>query len=135
MRERGFLEEEIKSAEELLQNHIDQPLVSLGSEELVSHAVAKMRKFKISQIPVKKDGEFVGMVDEKSLINHVLDNPNFKDEPICSIMGPCLPIVEKNTSVKELSRMISKDVPAVLVNLGDNQYHILTRHDLISAIG
>lgn len=135
MRDRGFLEEEIKTAEDLLQNHINEPLVSLGCEELVSHAVAKMRQFKISQIPVKKDGEFVGMVDEKTLINHVLDNPDYKDKPISSLMGPGLPLVEKNTTIKELSKMISKDVPAVLVHLGNKNYHILTRHDLISAIG
>jgi cystathionine beta-synthase len=134
MRDRGFLEEEIKTAEDLLQNHIDLPLVSLGCEELVSHAVAKMRDFKISQIPVRKDGEFVGVVDEKNLINHILDNPNLRDQPVSTVMGPALPVVKKSTTIKELSKTISKDVPAVLVDLGDNKYHILTRHDLIGAI-
>ena len=36
MRERGFLEEEFKNAKELIQNHSDQPLVTLFGEELVS---------------------------------------------------------------------------------------------------
>jgi cystathionine beta-synthase len=65
MRERGFLEETRKNAEDLILNHLDEPLVTLGTEELVSHAVSKMRKYNISQIPVVKEEQFVGMVDEK----------------------------------------------------------------------
>lgn len=135
MRDRGFLEEQHKTAKDLILNHIDKPLVTLGVEELVSHAVSKMRNHSISQIPVTKDGEFVGMVDEKTLISQIIDNPDFKDEVIGKIMGPALPIVSAGTSIRELSKIISKDIPAALVNFEDNRHHIVTRHDLIAAIG
>jgi cystathionine beta-synthase len=134
MRERGFLEEDHKSAEDLIQNHIEHPMVTLGVEELVSHAVAKMRAHKISQIPVTKNGEFVGMVDERTLINEIMDNSDMKDEVIGKIMGPKLPMVKANIPIKELAKVISKDVPAAIVDLGDGKYHIVTRHDLIAAI-
>ena len=58
MRERGFLEEELLTAADLVAKHGNKPLVSLYAEELVSHAIAKMRNFDISQIPVMKDGKF-----------------------------------------------------------------------------
>lgn len=135
MRDRGFLEEQHKTAQDLIENHIDEPLVTLGVEELVSHAVGKMRNFNISQIPVTKDGEFVGMVDETALISQLVDNPQFKDEVIGKIMKPALPIVSANTSIQELSKVISKDIPAAIVKLDNNKYHIVTRHDLIAAIG
>jgi cystathionine beta-synthase len=135
MRERGFLEEKHKTAQDLIQNHIDEPLVTLGVEELVSHAVGKMRNYNISQIPVTRDGEFVGMVDERTLINQLIDNPDFKDEVIGKIMGPALPTVLANTSIQELSKVISKDIPAVIVKLDNDKHHIITRHDLIAAIG
>ncbi|PHR47281.1 MAG: cystathionine beta-synthase [Fluviicola sp.] len=135
MKERGFLEEQHKTAKDLIENHINEPLVTLGVEELVSHAVGKMRNFNISQIPVTKDGEFVGMVDEKALISQLIDNPQFKDEVIGKIMNPPLPIVSGNTSIQELSKVICKDVPAVIVKLDDDKHHIVTRHDLIAAIG
>jgi len=135
MRDRGFLEEKHKTAKDLIENHIDEPLVTLGVEELVSHAVGKMRNFSISQIPVTRDGEFVGMVDEKALINQLIDNPQFKDEVIGKIMKPALPVVSANTSIQELSKIISKDIPAVIVKLDNNKHHIVTRHDLIAAIG
>ena len=65
----------------------------------------------------------------------MIDNPQFKDEVIGKIMNPPLPIVSGNTSIQELSKVISKDVPAVIVELDDNKHHIVTRHDLIAAIG
>src|SRR5690554_5811818 len=134
MRDRGFLEEGHQSAEDLLEHHKDQPLVTIGVEELVSHAVAKMRTFKISQIPVTKDGEFVGMIDETALINQIVDNEQIKDEAIGNIMGPKLPVVKPSASIKELSKLINKDVPAVLVELENGKFHIVTRHDVISAM-
>lgn len=134
MRERGFLEEEHKTALDLIGNHKDLPLITLGSEELVSHAVGKMREYNISQIPVKKDGEFVGVVDEKSLINHIIDCPEDRDIAVSQVMGNPLPVVEKTATVHELSKIICKDCPAVLVKLEDEKFHILTRHDLIAAI-
>ena len=93
-----------------------------------------MRAHKISQIPVTKDGEFVGMVDERTLINQIMDNAEMKDEVIGKIMGPKLPVVTAETSIKDLSKVISKDVPAALVDLGNGEHHIVTRHDLIAAI-
>jgi len=134
MRERGFLEEMHKTALDLISNHKDLPLITLGSEELVSHAVGKMREYNISQIPVKKDGKFVGVVDEKSLINHIIDCPEDRDVAVSHVMGNPLPIVQKTTTIHELSKVICKDCPAVLVELEDHKYQILTRHDLIAAI-
>jgi cystathionine beta-synthase len=134
MRERGFLEEDRKNVKDLIANHMDEPLVTLGTEELVSHAVAKLRKYNISQIPVVKEGAFVGMIDEKTLINQIIENPDFKDELVGSIMAPPLPVVPAGLSTKELSKLICKDVPAAIVDLGNGKYHIVTRHDLIAAI-
>ena len=134
MRERGFLEEDHKTAEDLLSGREDNPLITIGVGELVSHAVAKMRTYQISQIPVTKGGEFVGMVNETTLINQMVDGTNIQDETIDKVMGAPLPIVKPDASIKELSQLIKKDVPAVLVDFGNNKYRIVTRHDVISAM-
>ncbi|MDX1652859.1 MAG: pyridoxal-phosphate dependent enzyme [Brumimicrobium sp.] len=135
MRDRGFLEEEMKTVKDLIADHMNQPLVTLGVEELVSHAVSKMRQFNISQIPVTKDGKFVGMVDERTLINQILDNPEFKDEVIGKIMAPPLPEVDGDTPISQLTKILSKNTPAALVKLAENNYHIVSRYDLIASIG
>src|SRR5690606_37015782 len=68
MRERGYLEDEITTAEDLIKNHIDKPLVVVRTEELVSHAIERMRQFKISQIPVIDTSGFVGALEDADLL-------------------------------------------------------------------
>ena len=134
MRERGFLENTVVTAEDLVNEHENKPLVSVFAEELVSHAIAKMRKFGISQIPVIKDNKFVGSVDDSDIYQSLVDRPELSDAPIASIMGPAFPIVNSGTSVEELCKLINKDTPAVLVKKTDDSHHIVTRYDIISAM-
>ncbi|MGB0176375.1 MAG: hypothetical protein ACPF9D_04360 [Owenweeksia sp.] len=49
-------------------------------------------------------------------------------------MGKPYPLVEASEDVKSVSKHISKDVSAVLVKLNDDQYHIITKHDIIGAL-
>ena len=134
MRERGFLEEEILTAKDLVKKHEDKPLVSVFAEELVSHAIAKMRKFGISQIPVIKDNQFVGSVDDSVIYQTLVDEPELKDAPISSIMGAAFPIVKSSAHVDEICKLINKKTPAVLVESDSGSIHIVTRYDIISAM-
>jgi cystathionine beta-synthase len=134
MRERGFLDEGFKNARDMVAQHGDKGLVVCGSEELVSHAVAKMKQYNISQIPVTKDGKMAGFVDETRLYQQIIDNNTIMDAPLSSVMSPALPIVGVNAKVEEISELVNKEVPAVLVDMGEGKYHIVTRHDLINAI-
>jgi cystathionine beta-synthase len=134
MRERGFLEEEFKTAGDLVATHGERPLVTLYAEELVSHAIAKMRKFGISQIPVLKDGNFVGAIEDSQVYQLLVDNPSLRDAPISSIMSEPFPVVKPSTHLEDLCQLINKQTPAVLVDLGNHQFHIVTRYDIISAM-
>lgn len=134
MRERGFLEEEVTVAIDLVRNHLENPLVTVYAEELVSHAISKMRNFGISQIPVLKDGKIVGSVDDSHLFQVIVDNPELKNASISSLMQKPFPIVKPTTSVEELCKLINKETPAVLVETSENKFHIVTRNDIISAM-
>jgi len=134
MRERGFLEEELLTAGDLVAKHKDKPLVTVYAEELVSHAIAKMRTYGISQIPVLKDGKIVGSIEDSQMYQVLVDNPELRDASISSIMRAPFPVVNHNTPVDELCKLINKDTPAVLVELADGKAHIVTRYDIISAM-
>ena len=134
MRERGFLEEEITKAEDLIKEHIDKPLVVVRTEELVSHAIERMRKYKISQIPVIDVNGFVGSVDESDLFQSFITDKNTAERPIKDVMGKPFPIVKAGTPVEEVSKLITKDNQAVLVDLGNGKHHIITKYDIIGSI-
>lgn len=134
MRDRGFLDDEHKTAMDIIQNHKHESLITIGANELVSHAILRMKKYGISQIPVLADNEFVGLVDDATVFDKICDNPSVKDEKIESIMKPALPIVSADEPINKLSKIITKDNPAALVKDEGGNYHIVTKHDLINAI-
>lgn len=134
MRERGFLDEELTKAEDLIKDHADKPLVVVRTEELVSHAIERLRKYKISQIPVMDTSGFVGSIDETDLFRSYVEDKDIAEKPIREIMGKPYPIVKANTPIEEISKLINKDNQAVLVDLGEGKHHIITKHDIISSI-
>jgi len=134
MRERGYFEENITKAEDLIKEHIDKPLVIVRTEELVSHAIERMRKYKISQIPVIDINGFVGSVDESDLFQSFITDKNTAERPIREVMGKPFPIVKVGTPVEEVSKLITKDNQAVLIDLGNGNHHIITKYDIIGSI-
>jgi cystathionine beta-synthase len=134
MRERGFLEEEVKKAEDVIKDHIDKPLIVARTEELVSHAIERMRKYKISQIPVMDMSGFVGSLDESDLFQSYVHDKNSAERPIKEIMGSPYPIVQMGTSIEEVSKLFNRDNAAVLIDLGEGRHHIITKYDIIGSI-
>ncbi|POS02518.1 pyridoxal-phosphate dependent enzyme [Flavobacterium croceum] len=134
MRERGFLEDDVTKAIDLIKDHVDKPLVFVRTEELVSHAIERMRKYKISQIPVIDITGFVGSLDETDLFQSYIENKDVADKPIREVMGKPYPIVKENTPIDEVSKLITKDNQAVLVELENGKHHIITKYDIIGSI-
>ena len=134
MKERGFLVENVKTAGDMVEKHQNEPLVALYSEELVSHAIAKMRKFGISQIPVTKNGDFVGSLDDSHVYQLLVEDPSLRDAPISSVMQDAFPVVKTTTSLEDVSKLINKNTHAVLVEMPNGGHHIITRYDIISSL-
>ena len=134
MRERGFLEEKIKTAADITKNNAERPLVTVQTEELVSHAIERMKTFKISQIPVKNINGFVGSIDESILLQYFIKDKNIAEKPIKEIMGKPYPIVKKMTALEDVSKLITNENDAVIIDLENGNHHIITKYDIISAI-
>ena len=128
------IDEKITNAEDIVQKNIDQPMVSVKTEELVSHAIERMRAFNISQMPVEDSNGFVGSVDETVLLRNYFTDKKINTKPIKEVMGHPFPIVKKSASIDTISKLITKDTQAVLVDLENGKHHIITKSDIINAI-
>ena len=128
MRERGFLEENVTKAEDVIKDHIDKELIVVRTEELVSHAIERMRKYKISQIPVVDINGFVGSVDETDLFRSYVADKNVAEKPIKEVMGKPFPIVKLGTPIEEVSKLFTKENDAVLVDLGNGSHPVSYTH-------
>jgi len=133
MRERGFIKS-MQNALDLIENHKDKKLITATPGELIGNVINRMKEFNISQLPIVRDGKFVGSVNDTDLFQRLIDNPALKLNAIEEVMDSPFPIVEPNASILEISKKISKKVPAVLVKDINGQYHIMTKHDVIDAI-
>jgi cystathionine beta-synthase len=134
MRERGFLEDDVTKAEDVIKDHIDKPLIVVRTEELVSHAIDRMRKYNISQIPVVDITGFVGSVDETDLFRSYVADKNVADKPIKEVMGKPFPIVKLDASIEEVSKLFNKENDAVLVELLNGNHQIITKSDIIRSM-
>jgi len=134
MRERGFLDEDITIAADLIKNHNDRPLITVKTEELVSHAIDRMRQSDISQLPVTDANGFVGSLDESQLFKLYFEDKCIADTPIKEVMQKTFPIVKRATKVEEISKLINRDNQAVLVDLSNGKFDIITKHDIVRTI-
>ena len=134
MRERGFLDEEVKCAKDLIQGHSDKKLISVSVSDSFSHAVNLMKQYDISQIPVKENGKFVGSLSDHSMYEKILEDPTLKEMPVSNIMEDPFPEVQGSASVNKVSQLFNKNTRAVIVNYNKDESHIITLQDIIDTI-
>ncbi len=137
MRDRGFLPPAPKAtALDLVKDHSHLPLVTINENETCEAVFAKMQKYDVSQIPVVNDKrEFTGALEDADLYAALLKNRELLQSPVKNIMQKPFPIVPGAESIDKISSLINKENNAVLVmDLGGN-WHIITKYDLIGAMG
>lgn len=134
MRERGFLNEENKVARDLISDRRELPLLAVNGGEPVHNAIAVMRKFGVSQLPVMEHGKFIGSIDDAHLLPVLSNNPTARDKAVKDYMKQPFPIVQASDPISTVSKHMDENNGAVLVELGQGKYHIITRHDLVAAM-
>ncbi|WP_143306671.1 pyridoxal-phosphate dependent enzyme [Chitinophaga vietnamensis] len=133
MMERGFLD--VKTVRDVVNGRRNQPLVTIGADEKVSEAIARMKKFDIEHIPVKNGNEIIGSVSESGLFNKLIDDANLKDALIRQVMQAPFPLVKEDTPIEKLAVYINKENGAVLTRDESGDHHIITKYDIIQALG
>ena len=134
MRDRGFLEDTKPKAIDLIASHKDQKLMTINIDDKISTAVALMTKYNISQIPVKKAGEFVGALNDSHVFAQLISDDKLKQETVDKVMQKAFPFVNMNASIEDVSKMITKESNAVLMKDRLGEVHIITKHDIIESI-
>ncbi len=135
MRDRGFLMNEQTKAINLIEGHKHLKLVTAKTTDKVGEAVQLMKKFSISQLPVTNEaGEYVGSLNDTNLYSMLIENHELKQKHVADVMSPCFPFVHPQSSMEDVSKMITKDNAAVLVRDFMGQVHIITKQDLIESI-
>lgn len=134
MRDRGFLNVGNKTALDVVNKYVHLPLVTVDVDEPVSELIGKFKKHDISQVPVMDNGEVVGSLDERRVLELLMDDKNPGDIKVGEVMKAPFPVVDSNEDIHEVARLMDKTITAVLVKIDDRSHHIITRQDLITAL-
>jgi len=134
MRERGFLEDEMKVSD-LITRKKDRRFFGISVDDSVRDAFDLMKLHDLSQLPVMENGQMVGSITESNVLRFLLENPIENGEkPLKAVMGEVFPSVKGDLPISQLNRYISKNTPAVVVKDRTGIMHIVTQYDLIQAI-
>jgi cystathionine beta-synthase len=134
MMERGFMD--VKTCKDIINNRAArQKLVTIEPTRTVSDAVELMRKYDIEHIPVINGSGPIGAISESGLFQKIFSNPDIKNATIETVMEPAFPVVDFNTPIEKLRTLINKDNGAVLSKDELGNYHIVTKYDVIQALG
>jgi len=132
MRERGFLESELR-AKDILAKKLKKDFISINPDTAIQEVLRLMRDFDISQLPVMENEEWVGSVGEQQVISALSEN-RLQNSSVRDIMAPPLPVVSEDMTVSQLSKIISRQTPAVIVKKTAGDYQIISQYDLIQSL-
>ena len=133
MIERGFIE--VKTFKDIVSARGTKNLITVSATQTVSEAVDLMKKYDIEHIPVMNGNGIVGAISESGLFQKVFNSPEIKNAKIESVLEPVYPMVDFETPVERLSTLINKENGAVLSKDDGGNLHIVTKYDVILALG
>jgi cystathionine beta-synthase len=106
-------------------------LVSVEPATLVRTALGFITEHNISQLPVLAEGDCVGHIAEATLMARVLENPTVLDLPVQDLMDPPLPVVDSTVDLPSVTRLLTRQNPAVIVRREGRLTGIITRFDVL----
>jgi cystathionine beta-synthase len=124
----------VKVGEVLDRKSIEVPvLVSVAMNEPIRSALELIKRYNISQLPVTRNGEIIGCVDEGDITGAVLEDVHSLDRPIEGIMHDPLVSVSVGDSVEQAIKLLANRNAVLVEDFGEPR-GILTRYDLIEYV-
>jgi cystathionine beta-synthase len=139
MRDNRYLEPPVAlTAAEIVQAKTDAgqslALVAAAPSDTVAAALERMQANDFSQLPVFEGGAPVGSLYEDEILSLALEGKDLKKLVVREVMGTPFPVVPATAAIDQVTHCITRDCPAVFVDMTDGRYEILTKYDLLHAI-
>jgi cystathionine beta-synthase len=111
-----------------------ETLVSVAPETSVRQALGLITTHNISQLPVLAEGDCIGHLSESVLMGRVIADPTLLERSVQHAMEAPLPVVDEGAEMAEVTPLLSRQNPAVLVRSGGRIAGIITRYDVLRSI-
>ena len=134
MMERGFMD--VKTFSDIISGRGAKRLISVDPDQTVGQAFELMQKYNVENLPVLRQGEPIGAISESGLFTRMMNNgQDIKAKKISEVLEKSYPVVSFDTPLERLSTLITRENGAVLAKDDSGNYHIVTKYDVIHALG
>ncbi len=116
---------------ELVENGHMAPVV-IGAEKPIKDAIILMKEYNISQLPVRDNGDVIGMVYEIDLLRALAARTGSLDDPVRQVAERQISKVSPDEPISHLAEIFTEQGDAVLVMRDNNLIGVLTKIDLIT---
>ncbi|MCY7352980.1 MAG: cystathionine beta-synthase [Cytophagaceae bacterium] len=137
MKDHGYLESRnFATARDIVRRRNGSTrLVTLSPGSRVSEAIRLLNQSGISQIPVVDEtGHFVVSLSDSTILSLLIESPDLRERPVSEVMEKPFKFVALDSTLDVLASFIDRDNKALLVRDEQQQAHIITQADLLSAM-
>ena len=133
MLDQGFLKRESHGdlRDLISRRHRDHAVVTIGPDEPLATAYARMKLAEVSQLPVVEEDKIVGLIDESDLLLAVYDQEDRFRDPVRGAMTGRIETLPPATPVQNLIPIFEKGRVAI-VRDGADFLGLITRIDLLN---
>ena len=108
---------------------MEKRLVTIDAEEEIRHAIDKMKKYSISQLPVISHNGVIGLVSETDMLDALMDHKAVRK--VSEVMQDNPPSVSANTSIDVVLNLL-KFYALVAVKDKGKLVGVITRSDILN---
>ena len=108
------------------------PMITVKDTDVVRDALDLLRRYEISQIPVMRDHEQIGSINDVAVMQAVFDQADILHKPVSEVMGRPFPVLEQLTEIDQAYKLLTLANPAVVIADEHEPIGVLTRQDIIS---
>jgi cystathionine beta-synthase len=133
MLDQGFLERErFGDLRDLIaRRHWEHASVTVSASEPVLAAYRRMKLYDVSQLPVMRDRQIIGIVDEEDILLNVFEDPSHFNQPVTAAMQNNLVTVQADAPLPQLMEIFKRGM-VVIVMQGQEFLGLVTRIDLLN---
>jgi cystathionine beta-synthase len=135
MHANGFLEDDRRKdtvGDVLRTKEPLPPMITVTEVQTVKEALDLLRRYEISQLPVMRDTEVVGSINDVAVMQAVFDHADIMHKPVVEVMGRPFPMLEHDIEVGAAYKLLTMANHAIVVTDGAKPVGVVTRQDVIS---
>ncbi|MGH7717196.1 MAG: pyridoxal-phosphate dependent enzyme, partial [Vulcanimicrobiaceae bacterium] len=131
----GFIEDQrakVTVGDVLRSKRPSPPMISIGEDDVVKHALDLLRTHEISQLPVMRGDLVVGGVNDVAVMQAVFDHSDLIHKPVKDVMGRPFPTLDVGVEVDQAYKLLTLANSAIVVSENDKPIGVIARQDIIS---